>query len=211
MKCGTKIQLIQKYESASSDTIHELAQTYYGDFLQYYKEQEMNGFTTPNLEFINPVFSDPDHFPGGYANSGTALYYTVAGLADDGVPELFISDGNQLYGAFGLIEGEGQVVPLFDLRMGEYTEYQLCEDNMIRGYERSGNVVRVIAYYRVELHSYSASCSEAVYTDMSQFYFAALENDEWKYKSAATEQDFREMETKYPVNEEIEWLKLSDF
>lgn len=150
MKCGTKIQLIQKYESASSDTIHELAQTYYGDFLQYYKEQEMNGFTTPNLEFINPVFSDPNHFPGGYANSGTALYYTVADLADDGVPELFISDGNQLYGAFGLIEGEGQVVPLFDLRMGEYTEYQLCQDNMIRGYERSGNVVRVIAYYRVE-------------------------------------------------------------
>lgn len=192
-------------------TVQELARMYYGDFLQYYKEQEMNGFTTPDLELINPIFSNPEYFPKGYANSGTALYYTVLDLADDGVPELLIGDGNQLYGAFAVIEGEGQVVPLFDISMGEYTEYQLCADNMIRGYERAGNIVRIIAYYRVEPHSYSASCSEAVYTDMSQFYFASLENGEWKYQSAATEQDFREMEEKYPINENIEWLKLSDF
>ena len=163
------------------------------------------------LELINPIFSNPEYFPKGYADSDTTLYYTVLDLAADGVPELFIGDGNQLYGAFAVIEGEGQVVPLFDLSMGEYTEYQLCKDNMIRGYERAGNVVRIIAYYRVEPHSYSASCSEAVYTDMSRFYFASLENGEWKYQSAATEQDFREMEEKYPVNEKIEWLKLSDF
>lgn len=194
-----------------SSTVYDLANTYYGDFLRYYQEQEMNGFTTPDLELINSIFSNPEYFPKGYADSDTTLYYTVLDLADDGVPELFIGDGNQLYGAFAVIEGEGQVVPLFDLSMGEYTEYQLCKDNMIRGYERAGNVVRIIAYYRVEPHSYSASCSEAVYTDMSRFYFASLENGEWKYQSAATEQDFREMEEKYPVNEKIEWLKLSDF
>lgn len=194
-----------------SSSVSELANTYYGDFLRYYKEQEANGFTTPDLELINPIFSNTQYFPEGYTNSGTSLYYTVLDLANGGTPELLISDENQLYGAYGIIEGEGQVVPLFDLNMGEFTEYQICTDNMIRGYERAGNVVRIIAYYRVDPHAYSATCSEAVYTDMSQFYFATLENGNWEYQSAATEQDFREMEAKYPINEKIEWLKLSDF
>ena len=202
---------IKKDTVEKSSSVHELARTYYGDFLEYYKEQELTGFTTPDMELINPIFSSPQYFPEGYANSGTTLYYTVLDLADDGVPELFISDGSQLYGAFGLIESERQVSPLFDLRMGEYTEYQLCVDNMIRGYEREGNVIRIIAYYRVEPHAYDASCSEAVYTDMSNYYFATLENGKWNFQTAATYNDFKELETKYPVNENIEWLRLSDF
>ncbi len=202
---------VKKDTVEKSSSVHELARTYYGDFLEYYKEQELTGFTTPDMELINPIFSSPQYFPEGYANSGTTLYYTVLDLADDGVPELFISDGSQLYGAFGLIESERQVSPLFDLRMGEYTEYQLCVDNMIRGYEREGNVIRIIAYYRVEPHAYDASCSEAVYTDMSNYYFATLENGKWNFQTAATYNDFKELETKYPVNENIEWLRLSDF
>ena len=194
-----------------STTVQELAQTYYGNFLQYYKEQELNGFTTPDLELINPIFSNPDCFPEGYANSGTALYYTVLDLANDGVPELFISDKTEIYGAFGLLESEGQVLPLFNIYMGERTEYQLCTNNMIRVCGSGGAFSHSIEYYRVEPHSYKATLSEAICQDGENYYFATMKDGELSFQTAATKKDYKEMEIKYPINEKIEWLKLSDF
>lgn len=205
-KCGTN-------KTVKSDSLYTLAKEYYGDFLQYYKEEEQNGFNIKDLELINPIFSDPGYFPNGYAQSGIELYYTVIDLANDGIPELFISDGDTLYGAYGVYESEGQICPLIYTNtayIGDREKYFICENNMIKSEGSGGASSNIIAYYQVAPHSQNATCIEAIYQENSNYYWGNLKGNNFEQTSSATGSEYEDMKNKYPLKKDIEWLKLSE-
>ena len=197
-----------------SESTYSLANEYYGDFLKFYKEEEQNGFNRKDLELINPIFSDLRYFPNGYAQSGIELYYTVIDLANDGVPELFISDGDTLYGAYGFYESEFQVCPLLNTigaYMGDRSRYFICDNNLIKHEGSSGASSNIVAYYQVDSHSYTANCKEAVYQEGDNYYFGILDDNDFLQSSTATADDYEALNNKYPLKNDIEWLKLSEF
>lgn len=197
---------------SSTDQVYNLAREYYGDFLEYYKEQESAGFSGAPSELINEMFFSQGFFPDGFKNYDITLYYTVIDLAGDGVPELFISDKEILYDAYGLMESEGQIWPLFgDSTMGNRTHYTICENNMIRCESSSGAAYNTVAYYRVEPHAYTSVCSEAIVQEEQTYYFATENSHVFSYMDAATQADYEALTVKYPEKEDIQWLKLSEF
>lgn len=196
----------------SPDQIHTLALKYYGDFLEYYKSQETSGFSDGPGELINEMFFSQAFFPDGFKNSGITLYYTVIDLSKDGVPELFISDKETIYDAYGIMETEGQIWPLFgDSSMGNRTHYTICENNLILCEGSSGADYNSIAYYQIEPHAYTATCSEAIVQDGPKYYFATEDSYGFSYISEANQNDYESFTTHHLAKEDIQWLKLSEF
>ena len=201
------IELIKKYEKTEEESIEEVAKKHYGDFLEYYRQQELEGFKQQNLEHINPLF---------YIYNDTQLYYTVLDLANDGVPELFISDKETIYGAFSLA-GDGQIMHLVSppgaSLMGERTVYDICENNMIREISSGGATNYTISYLGVYPHATAAKYEEIICRDGERYYWGEdrLPEGEVSYLSEATAKDCSEMENKYPLKQDIIWLKLSEF
>lgn len=215
------IELIKKYEQkatvtegTSSIELENLTKEYYGDFLEYYKKEEQDGFVRKDLELINPIFADSLYFPDGYSQTGMSLYYTVFDLANDGVPELFISDGDSLYGAYGLFENEGQICPLIytgTAYMGDRAKYYICENNMIKSEGSGGASSNIIAYYQVNPHSQNATCTEAIYQENANYYWGKLDGNNFEQSSPATADEYENLKNKYPLKNDIQWLKLSEF
>ncbi len=89
------------------------------------------------------------------------------------------------------MENEGQIWPLFgDSSMGNRTHYTICENNLILCEGSSGADYNSIAYYQIEPHAYTATCSEAIVQDGLKYYFATEDSYEFSYISEANQNDY---------------------
>jgi hypothetical protein len=212
----TNIELIKTYEQKSNKTdndisteVKELAQKCYGDFLQHYKEQEAQGFTQKDLELINPVFFDPLYFPNGYDKE---LYYTVIDLADDGIPELFISDKKTIYDAYYLLEQDFQVCPLIgDIGkryLGDGVLLDICDNKIIKETRIKNDLTSATTFYQVEKHTSEFEQMES--TSINEGKYFRIFSD-GKEAEEITKERYNEIVNHYPLKEDIEWCKLSEF
>ncbi len=212
----TNIELIKTYEQKANKTdndmsteVRELAQKYYGNFLQYYKEQEAQGFTQKDLELINPIFFDPLYFPNGYDKE---LYYTVIDLADDGIPELFISDKKTIYNAYYLLEQDFQVCPLIGeigkRYLGDGVLLDICDNKIIKETRIKNDLTSATTFYQVEKHTSEFEQMES--TSINEGKYFRIFSD-GKEAEKITKERYNEIVNHYPLKEDIEWCKLSEF
>lgn len=199
------IELIRRYERKEDMDLEDEARKYYGSFLEYYRNQEKEGFIQTDLELINSIFSN------FYFYDGLELYYTIIDMANDGIPELFISDKKTIYGAFGLFEDDKQVFPLVSPDMGDGVRYYICENNMLKEEFISGGSFTSRSYLKVFPHEHCATYVENINRNDTEYYWGRIEGNKTSYLSEASEQDYIEMGEKYPLKKDIKWLKLSEF
>ena len=212
-------QVQQEDTQANTPSVPELAAQYYDDFLIYYRDEEAGGFSRRDLELINPIFWDTLRFPGGYAQSGMEIYYTVIDLANDGEPELFISDGQTIYGVYGTMHGVGQIMIILlgdgSAYLGERLQCDICENNMLKVIGSGGAYANGIEYYQLGMYSYEPACVEAIVQDGDNYYFATVRDNglekELVWQANATAEDYQYMSNKYPLKQDIEWYKLSEY
>ncbi len=212
----SNIELIKKYEQkvyeANNDIsteVNQLAQKYYGDFLQYYKEQEAQGFIQKDLQLINPIFFDSSYFPNGYDKE---LYYTIIDLADDGIPELFLSDQKTIYDAYYLLEQDFQVCPLIGNMgkgyLGDDILLDICDNKMIKEKRIKNDLTSATTFYQVEKHTSefkqveSTSINEGKYFKISP---GGKETEE------ITVEKYNKIVSQYPLKEDLTWCRLSEF
>lgn len=200
---------IESEEDVPRSSIEELAETYYNDFLEYYKEQETEGFSQTGLEFINPIFSDPTYFPSGFDKE---LYYTVIDLANDGIPELFIGDTQRIYGAYSISKSDFQVWPLLELSsefyLGGNVQCYICDDGIIKEEKFEIEPSITTSYYLLKADATELTYLESASIYENQYYgnsFGEIEARE------IDEEQYNEIISIYSLKEDIEWYKLSSY
>ena len=206
--------------STGTSADETVVKDYYGDFLRFYKEQEAAGFPTTEVELINQIFMDRSYFKNGYAASGTELYYAAVDLAEDGVPEIFISDQNgTIYGVYGLLDHtEGQIIPLIygiygsSVYLGDRLRCEICDNNLLK-VTCSGAASNMIVYYQANLGGGSLECTEGILQDGEDYWFGYETGERRKFvkETRATAADYRDMEGKYREKTGIRWHRLSEF
>ncbi|MDD3222735.1 MAG: hypothetical protein EOM34_07080 [Clostridia bacterium] len=196
-------------EDVRRSSIEELAETYYNDFLEYYKEQEAEGFSQTGLEFINPIFSDPTYFPSGFDKE---LYYTVIDLANDGIPELFIGDTQRIYGAYSISKSDFQVWPLLELSnefyLGGNVQCYICDDGIIKEEKFENEPSITTSFYLLKEDATELTYLESASIYENQYYgnvFGEIEARE------IDEELYNEILNIYSLKEDIEWHKLSSY
>ena len=206
--------------STGTSADETVVKDYYGDFLRFYKEQEAAGFPTTEVELINQIFMDRSYFKNGYAASGTELYYAAVDLAEDGVPEIFISDQNgTIYGVYGLLDHtEGQIIPLIygiygsSAYLGDRLRRAICDNNLLK-VTCSGAASNMIVYYQANPGGGSLECTEGILQDGEDYWFGYETGERRKFvkETRATAADYRDMEGKYREKTGIRWHRLSEF
>lgn len=206
--------------STGTSADETVVKDYYGDFLRFYKEQEAAGFPTTEVELINQIFMDRSYFKNGYAASGTELYYAAVDLAEDGVPEIFISDQNgTIYGVYGVLDHtEGQIIPLIygiygsGVYLGDRLRCEICDNNLLK-VTCSGAASNMIVYYQANPGGGSLECTEGILQDGEDYWFGYETGERRKFvkETRATAADYRDMEGKYREKTGIRWHRLSEF
>lgn len=206
--------------STGTSADETVVKDYYGDFLRFYKEQEAAGFPTTEVELINQIFMDRSYFKNGYAASGTELYYAAVDLAEDGVPEIFISDQNgMIYGVYGVLDHtEGQIIPLIygiygsGVYLGDRLRCEICDNNLLK-VTCSGAASNMIVYYQANPGGGSLECTEGILQDGEDYWFGYETGERRKFvkETRATAADYRDMEGKYREKTGIRWHRLSEF
>ena len=206
--------------STGTSADETVVKDYYGDFLRFYKEQEAAGFPTTEVELINQIFMDRSYFKNGYAASGTELYYAAVDLAEDGVPEIFISDQNgTIYGVYGVLDHtEGQIIPLIygiygsGVYLGDRLRCEICDNHLLK-VTCSGAASNMIVYYQANPGGGSLECTEGILQDGEDYWFGYETGERRKFvkETRATAADYRDMEGKYREKTGIRWHRLSEF
>lgn len=202
--------------TAEREEIKKQAKEFYGSFLEYYRKYEANGFQGL-AEMINSIYSK-----WGFDKE---LYYTVVDLADDGVPELFISDGSTIYDAYAISEYDGQVwylVKTLGADLGDRVRCDICENNVLKVSSSGGAESGMVEYYKLNQQETTLTLIEGIYNEDGYCYYGTIAystgsiyDGTYKYgytdaKSVTTD-FYLELEEKYPEKTDIQWLKLSQF
>ena len=161
---------------------------------------------------------DYDYVSKACVKSGGALYYTVVDMASDNGPELVIAqkDGDNTYRIVdiytyvdghilhpGYARGEGCTPILFE-------NMWICENGFLKEITTNENGENVgVTYY--EMHPDSAMCTLVIFgvadiLDGQQFYATS---DDGFSMSLVTKEEVESLYTKYPVAENLQWVKLS--
>lgn len=209
------IDLLQDNETKVFDekTIEELAQKYYGNLLSHYKNYAAGGFNG-SAQMINLIYSK--------YNLNVELYYTLVDLANDGIPELFISDGNKIYDTYAIFHvgaQEKQIVPLVlteGALLGDRTQCEICEGNIIKVRHSGGYMSGEVAYWTLNVAEYELTLLEGIYGNGINYYYGTDKKEGYGVlgyydEVLVTEEDYRNMDEKYSVEKELIWCKLSEF
>lgn len=194
-------------------TIEEYARKYYGSFLSHYKNYAANGFNG-YAEMINTIYCD--------YNLDIELYYTIIDLANDGIPELFVSDGQRIYDAYAIYQInaiERQIVPLvedYGAHLGERVQCEICEDNIIKVRSSGGYMAGEIAYWKLNVAECDLTLIEGVSGNGYNYYYGTIPKEgygELGYQDEVlvSEEDYIKMDEKYPIQQGLNWCKLSEF
>ncbi len=211
------VELIKKYEEKfKADTA---AGQYYASILKEYQEAEAGGFSgsTEQYPHVNPLL---------LGNGCPApLYFTLADLCGDNVPELFIGyfldgDGSnyilmELYGyedggAKQLEVGRGFGAASLGEQnyIGERVHYYICDNGYLKENGSGGAGSNGVIYYELQEGRAELSVKEGATQDMEQYYSV---DEGGLGLSDATKEFYEEMENKHPLRSDLKWHKLQDF
>lgn len=198
-------------EILDDKTIDECAKRYYGGFLNYYKTYAECGFEG-FYEMINGIYCT-------YGFEGE-LYYTIIDLANDGIPELFISDGEMIYDAYAIYQvsaHEQQIVPLVSYSgayLGDRLQCEICEGNILKISSSGGYDSGEIAYWKLNIEEHDLTLVEGVYGNGQNYYYGTVEKEEYgvpgyENQVVVSKEDYWNMDKKYSIVKNLNWRKLS--
>lgn len=223
----------QEAENARVDAerqyIQTMADQHYSGLIEAYQRQETQGFVSGPME-MNSLLYDGT-FQGN-------LYYTIIDMAGDGTPELFFADESGLiYDAWGVLESNGQWLPLMPRTRGEDSapmgggKYQvrLSINHTIRAeilYVRDGGVRlekwEVPAHYK-EAQSKFANLKiapgyysiEDIFNapdDQSEFYKITLTNQATPIVADPSDAEaWYERDNELTVDSSIVWVPVAEY
>ncbi len=208
----TKLEYDSHIEAMQIEEVKKEAKKYYGELLEIYKQQEMQGFEQKYPEQINQAFGDLKYFPDGYVNTELSMFYTVADLAEDGIPELLVGYNGSIYDIYGI--DNGNIISLIDT--GDYYKgadifFSVCDNNFIKAEKFADGESIMTAYYMVEPTTCEVICLKAIEKRGTNYYVGTFEEGKFIEEKGTSFGEYEKFQNMFEENMKLKWNLLYDY